>query len=200
MKIFAYAFILFGFSAVVIDAAGESEFFNGGSFLTPCGKYIPGKLDSVLAPSCTRTNSEYFACLLLHLKAVFQIFGVQYWLNWRNLQPLVRAVTPSYHSSFWRTLIQRWSAMIQSVLECYWKTLSTFLNSCCHTFNTNEHVMLSIKLESNVQNTWPNQPTEVLIWINSMNSPENIQRIWLTVSIRTWEKIEKKEIPQQRTG
>lgn len=56
MKIFAVAFFLFGFATAVINAAGENKLFNGGSFLTPCGKYMPGKLDSVLAPRCIWIN------------------------------------------------------------------------------------------------------------------------------------------------
>lgn len=43
MKGFAIAIILFAFATAAINAADKREIFNGGSFLTPCGQYIPGK-------------------------------------------------------------------------------------------------------------------------------------------------------------
>lgn len=43
MRIFA-AFLLLVSFAVMSDAAAN-ELRNGGSILTPCGKYIPGKIE-----------------------------------------------------------------------------------------------------------------------------------------------------------
>lgn len=56
MKIFAVTLFFFGFATAVINATGESGLFNGGSFLSHSGKYIPGKLDSVSVPNCVWPN------------------------------------------------------------------------------------------------------------------------------------------------
>lgn len=44
MKLFAVAFFFISFTCLLNDAAATSELPYGGGFLTPCGKYIPGKL------------------------------------------------------------------------------------------------------------------------------------------------------------
>lgn len=70
MRIFA-AFLLLVSFAVISDAAAN-ELQNGGSILTPCGKYIPGKIEFC------KKFVQYRVFILIYLSFCIQRFSPMY--------------------------------------------------------------------------------------------------------------------------
>lgn len=75
MRIFA-AFLLLVSFAVISDAAAN-ELQNGGSILTPCGKYIPGKIE-FCKKNYSKSSIHPNLSIILYSKVQSNVFGVQY--------------------------------------------------------------------------------------------------------------------------